>query len=149
MIKKSVDNLSIAGFIILMFLLLVSALGLYINHYGFGVDRLYAFYAGDTKNYINPKSFNTIIKTFSPHILVMPLSFFILFHIGTTSKSFKKEHIKYIAMIGFGSSLADIAVNFFIALSPLVALMKIVFLGMFELTMLYVMLQIFKTIYHL
>jgi hypothetical protein len=147
MLKKSVDNLSIIGFMLLLFLLLLSALGLYINHYGLSIEKLYLYYAGDADHYINPKSFNTIIKTFSPHILVMPLSFFILFHIGMASKSFKPHQVKYIAMIGFGSAIMDIVINFLIALSPVMAFIKILTLLLFELTMIYVMLQIYKKIY--
>ena len=149
MLKKSVDNLSIIGFIVLMFMLLVSALALYLHKYGFSLQTLYMHYAGDSQNYINPKSFSGILKSFSPHILVMPLSFFILFHIGLASKSFKQEHIKYIAMIGFGSSVADVLINFFIALSPIVAGLKVITLITFELSMLYVMILIYKKIYRL
>jgi hypothetical protein len=41
----------------------------------------------------------------------------------------------------------DVAINFFIALSPVVAFIKILTLTLFELTMIYVMLQIYKKIY--
>ena len=149
MIKKSVNNLSIVGFLILLILLLVTAIGLFLAHYGFSVNNLYIQYAGDEAQFINPKTFIGILKSFSPHILAMPVIFFVLFHIGTTSQTFKKESIKYIAMFGFGSTLGDIFINFFISYGIFFAYMKVFFLVAFELTLLYMMWLFLQKIYKL
>lgn len=147
MIKKTVTNLSLFGFVALLILLLISATALFVLHYGWGVDKLYMQYAGNEALFINPKTFTGILKSFSPHILAMPLIFFILFHIGIASRTFKKEHIKYIAMIGFGSTLGDIFINFFIPYSIVFAYLKLVFLMTFEFTLIYIMWLFFKKIY--
>ena len=147
MIKKTVTNLSIFGFVTLLILLLVSASALFILHYGFGVDKLYMQYAGNETLFINAKTFTGILKSFSPHILAMPLVFFILFHIGVATRTFKKEHIKYIAMIGFGSTLGDIFINFFISYGLFFAYLKLFFLISFEFTLFYIMWLFLKKIY--
>ncbi len=147
MIKKSVNSLSIVGFLILMLMLLLSGVALYLKHYGLSIENLYLYYAGDEANYINPKNFPSIMKTFSPHILVLPLSFFILFHIALASKSIKKEQIKYVAMFGFGSAVFDVLINFFIGLSFAIAVIKIFIFILFELSMIYVLVMIFRKIF--
>ena len=147
MISKSINNLSILGFMILLILLLLSAMGLFVEHYGFSAKKLYHIYAGDEQAFINPKSFIGILKSFSPHIMLMPLIFFILFHLGISSKVLKKQHIKYIAMIGFGSSLGDIFINFFIAYGILFAYLKILFMLSFEIILLYIIFLFSKSIF--
>jgi hypothetical protein len=147
MIKKSVSNLSLIGFMNLLLLLLFSAIALYINHYGFSVENLYEAYAGNEERYIAAKTFEGILKSFSPHIFAMPLMFFILFHIGVASRSFKQEHIKYIAMIGFSSALGDILVTFIISYGIVFAYIKILFMLAFELTLLYAIFTLAKKIY--
>jgi len=148
MIKKSVNQLSIVGFMLLMILLLVSATALFVTHYGWSVNTLYIQYAGDAEQFINPKTFIGVLKSFSPHILAMPLIFFILFHLGVTTRSFEKKNIKYIAMIGFSVTLGDIVINFLIAYGLLFTYVKVLFLIAFELILIYMMSMVVLKIYH-
>ena len=147
MIKKSVTNLSLIGFMTILILLLISAIALYVNHYGFSVQNLYEAYAGNEERFISAKTFDGILKSFSPHIFAMPLIFFILFHIGVASHSFKQKEIKYIAMIGFTSALGDIFITFFISYSIFFAYVKIGFMLAFELMLVYAMYCLTKKIY--
>ena len=141
---KQLNAFLIIGFALLSLLLLLSASALFIYHHGFDPKELFLHYAGDEKAFINPKSFTGILKSFSPHILVMPLIFFILFHLVIAIKAFPQEQIKYIAIIGFGATFGDIFINFIISWSILFAYLKLIFFLLFQFVLIYIISGFFK-----
>ena len=147
MLRRSVENLTLIGFMILLLLLLISAVALYINHYGFNLHTLYQAYAGNSEQFIEPKSFTGILKSFTPHMIVMPLIFFTLFHLVLASKSLNRRWIKVVAIMGFGSCFTDIFINFVIFYSPIIAFIKMMAFMFFELSLLFLMAVLFKNIY--
>lgn len=144
---KQLNAFLTLGFALLSLLLLLSASVLFFYHHGVNPHDLYLHYAGDEASFINPKTFTGILKSFSPHILVMPLIFFILFHLTIATRAFPKEHVKYIAMIGFTATFGDIFINFIISWSIVFAYVKYVFFFAFQLVLIYMIGALFKKAY--
>lgn len=141
---KQLNAFLIIGFALLCLLLLTSASALFFYHHGLNPQGLYLHYAGDAASFINPKTFTGTLKSFSPHILVMPLIFFILFHLAIATRSFPKHQIKYIAMVGFTATFGDIFINFIISWSIVFAYVKYLFFFAFQLVLIYLLLGLFR-----
>ncbi|MDH5464316.1 MAG: hypothetical protein OEW60_01730 [Thiovulaceae bacterium] len=144
---KQLNAFLILGFSLLSLLLLASAAALFFYHHGIDSKELYIDYAGDEKAFINPKTFTGILKSFSPHILVMPLIFFILFHLAIATRAFPKEQIKYIAMVGFTATFGDIFINFIISWSIFFAYLKLLFFFLFQFVLIYIISGFFKKVF--
>ncbi len=142
MMPRALKRIYLLGFLLLLLLLLLSALLLFDAHYSFSPSLLYEAYAGSEDRHAS--SFLGILKVFTPHMLLMPLSFFILFHIGLSLQIWRKKRALTLGMAGFITSFGDIFINFFIALNPIYAYIKILlFLG-FELLLLYLIWALFR-----
>lgn len=145
--ERYIWTLPLIGFALLLTLLLGSSLMLYIDRYGLSVDNLYTAFSGDSEEMIQPKSALGILKSFTPHMIAMPLIFFILFHLVAAAKLFSKEAKMRIMIAGLGSCLTDIMITFIIAWHPLFAWLKAGSFLLFEALLFYLMWVLLQTIY--
>lgn len=107
-------KLSILYYIAFSILLIISAIMLFHNNIGFGIDDISQYYIGNEKKFINSKSWHGILKLILPHLFVFGLFSMIILHFLVFTKARYKTSTLILIYTIFFTGLIEMSTPFMV-----------------------------------
>ncbi|MEN4053196.1 MULTISPECIES: hypothetical protein [Sulfurimonas] len=138
---------AIGYFLLFSILLLLSSAMIFADKIGFSYESVLHYYLGNEATFTPAKTYTGLLKIILPHIFAFGLFVMVVLHFVIFTKKRNTKEITFIILLTFLSAFLELFSPFLILMGfSFFVYMKIISFFLFQVTLLYILFILFKSI---